>query len=187
MTEDEKAFLAQIALGWFTVQEDGTIWRHVKFTGGGTSALERIPVIRAEKSLSKKNGYLRILFHDNGRRRRVAAHRIVWMIFNKDFIPYPLQINHLNGIKSDNHPLNLERVTQKMNIQHAFQNLPRKKKAQYGEKNAGAKVNKEQVLQIKNLWENKAMSQRKIGEIYGITQSAVSAIVRGKSWVEFLG
>lgn len=54
MTDDEKAFLAQIALGWFTVKPDGTIWRNIKFHGGGVSLPEWITPTRAERSTSKK-------------------------------------------------------------------------------------------------------------------------------------
>jgi len=49
---------------------------------------------------------------------------------------------------------------------------------QDGEKNPSAKLTKDQVVEIKSA----VGSQRSIAEKYGITQSNVSLIKRGKSW-----
>ena len=189
MTNDEKAFLAQIALGWFTVDtKTGAVWRHVTFHGGGVSLPAWIDPIRAERSKSAQQGYLRIMFHDAGNRRRVAAHRIIWMVANRRDIPESMEINHKHrdGNKQRNTAINLALVTRAQNVEHCCRVLGRKPKAQNGEANAMAKVTECQVMEIKALLKNKALPQREIGNIYGLTQSAVSAIATGKSWA-FLG
>ena len=186
MTEDERDFLAQIALGWFMVRSDaGTIWRTVQFHGnrhGGPATMTRLVPTRAERSFSAKDGYLRVMFHSNGRRRRVAAHRIVWMLHNSRMVPAGMELNHKNGDKQDNRADNLEVVTRSQNVTHAIRVLGRTRKSRPGEANPAAKVSGEQVAQIRQLWGGRAMSQREIGQMFGLTQSAVSAIVRQKSW-----
>jgi len=135
---------------------------------------------RAETS--EKTGYPVVTCSVNQRRVYVAAHRIVWMIANHADIPDGMEINHLDGNRSNHHPRNLEIVTRQENTAHAFRCLPRKKKAQRGEMNAGAKITAEDVSQIRQLWATGAVTQREIGERFGIKQSTVSCIVRRDTW-----
>jgi predicted XRE-type DNA-binding protein len=183
MTEDEKAFLAQVALGLFKVEPDGTIWRLAKWTGGGVvSGLIYIPKERAERSVARKGSYLRVMFKDGAKRRKVSAHRVVWMIANRRPIPPSMEINHIDGNKQNNPPGNLELATRQQNVQHSHTHLSPKKKDQRGEKNSAAAVTEAQVLEIRAIWAAKALSQRDIAARFKITQSTVSAIVTRKSW-----
>ncbi|WP_366071320.1 HNH endonuclease signature motif containing protein [Nitrobacter sp.] len=183
MTENEKAFLAQVALGLFKVEMDGTIWRLAKWTGGGLVAgIVYTKRTRAERSTSGQNGYLRIMFKDGMIRRVVAAHRIIWMIANRRPIPERMEINHIDGKKSNNTPSNLELTTHQQNAQHSHTHLAPKKKDQRGEKNSAAAVTESQVIEIRTIWANRSLSQREIAAKYKITQSTVSAIVARKSW-----
>jgi len=45
-----------------------------------------------------------------------------------------------------------------------------------------AKLTREQVLQIRFLWENTAIPQPQIAKYYGVSQTHVSAIVTRKKW-----
>ena len=51
-----------------------------------------------------------------------------------------------------------------------------------GEKHKMAKLNKMQVRVIRRLLESKSMTQREIGEIFGVTSDAISKINRGLTW-----
>jgi hypothetical protein len=189
VNDDERAFLAQVALGWFTVREDGTIWRHVEFHGGGNDApsVEYLATPRrAERNSSAEDGYLRVLFWDFGVRRKAVAHRIVWMVTTRRWIPAAMEINHVDGVKYNNNPANLELVTRSENVRHAIRVLGRRRKAQPGESNAQAKLTEAQVMEIRTLGESKAMTQKEIAARFGIEQTNVSAILRRKSWAHLV-
>ena len=91
-----------------------------------------------KKVLSLKrnhDGYLRIqIFSGQQQYTYVSVHRLV----AKAFIPNPEDkpfINHKNGVKDDNRIENLEWVTQKENIQHAWRTgLARRNKNGNGSK-----------------------------------------------------
>lgn len=182
MTKNEAAFLAQVAMGWFSIHEDGSIWRNVEFSGGGIPTMRWIAPRPAECSQSAECGYPRIMFHHLGERLQVAAHRIVWIHANRQPIPSPMEINHKDGNKSNRNPANLELVTRSENVKHSIHVLGRKKKSQPGEMNAAAKTTARQVAEIRALWAAGAMSQPDLAKRFGLTQSAISAIVTRKSW-----
>lgn len=73
---------------------------------------------------SDKDGYLEVgLYRDNKRWFR-RVHRLV----GKTYIPNPNrypQINHINGVTSDNRVENLEWCTVSQNIKHSFDELGR--------------------------------------------------------------
>lgn len=65
-----------------------------------------------------KHGYLVVKFLG----RTVFAHRIVWTITRREW-PH-LDIDHINGLRSDNRPENLRQVTRSMNCQNKGAALP---------------------------------------------------------------
>lgn len=75
---------------------------------------------------SLKKGYLTIMLYTSDRRRTMSIHRLVALTF----IPNPEQkpqVNHINGIKTDNRAINLEWVTALENNVHAIENQLRGK------------------------------------------------------------
>lgn len=74
---------------------------------------------RILKPFSSKRGYLKVTLTKNKKTKDVKIHRIV----ATTFLDNPLNkrdINHKNGIKTDNRIVNLEWATHQENMQHAF-------------------------------------------------------------------
>ena len=80
--------------------------------------------IKAKKLLKPtidKKGYYKVALYNEQGKLSISLHRLVALnyIENPDNKP---QINHINGIKSDNKVTNLEWVTNKENTLHAIKN-----------------------------------------------------------------
>jgi len=124
------------------------------------------------------NGYfltsLRVI--PNGRRINFRIHRLV----AEAFIPNPEnkpQVNHINGIKSDDRACNLEWVSIKENIHHARDVLG----AYRGERNNKARLHVEDVIEIRILLMS-GMSLADIAKLKKVTGPQIGHIKYKRSW-----
>lgn len=124
-------------------------------------------------------GYYRIKLIDGENRSMKLVHRIVLDAFlnNKNVF---LEINHKNGIKTDNNLDNLEWVTRSENMKHAFKNGLNKSRDMKGENGANSKLKNKDVLKIRELLMK--LKPKEIASIYGVSFSCVSKIKLGKRW-----
>ena len=134
---------------------------------------------RVLKSIINMYGYPTVGL-SAGRLKFFKVHRLV----AQAFIPNPgnkPQVNHKNGIKTDDMADNLEWNTKSENIRHAFAtNLIA---PQSGEKCGASKLNERQARLVKHLKNIKPkMTYVEIGALFGIGKWAVWAVQSGRNW-----
>lgn len=123
-------------------------------------------------------GYHRI-FPCYGKAARV--HRLV----AEAFIPNPLglpEVNHRNGDKSDNSVENLEWVSRRDNMRHAFSaGLAVNRR---GETSSRAILTQEQVDYIRSVHRtrHREFGQSALGRKFGVTNSCIWRVVHGDNW-----
>ncbi len=89
---------------------------------GDVYSIPRNGTINSPKKMSQhkdKDGYFRVSLRKNGSRKQVSIARLVAKTFIQNPKGYP-QVNHKDGIKTNNHLLNLEWCTVKMNVNHSW-------------------------------------------------------------------
>lgn len=185
MTDAERQFLAQMALGMFSVDSEGRIWRHRRVSNG--SRLQVAPTIEVEPPTRAETGeskdYLRLQFTVGEERFQVYAHRIVWMVTNHSDIPALIEVNHKDGDGSNNRPSNLELMTKAENQLHAIHVLGRFRATNH----PGGKLTPQQVVEIRGLCDAKSMAQALIARQYGVSVRSVGAIANRKTYSEIPG
>jgi len=120
-------------------------------------------------------GYAYVDLCKEGKRKFFSIHRLVMRLFVGES---DSQVNHKNGIKTDNCLENLEYCTASENVIHAFKNGLNK--GLKGEKHGQSKLTRACAERIK--YGHQGMTQKEIAEIYGIARQLVSIIRSGKAW-----
>jgi hypothetical protein len=99
------------------VRPDGTVWKLKNLNTMPLSAPRRLET-------TTKAGYLAVRVNADRKAFMLQAHRLVWTALNGP-IPEGMTINHIDGKKTNNHPSNLEAVSQADNNRHAYKVLKR--------------------------------------------------------------
>jgi hypothetical protein len=155
--------------GRYSIDTQGTIYSH------------KNNKTRILKPMLWSSGYLYVNFYPKGKQKPHSIHRLV----AKTFLPTwdeSLEVNHINGVKTDNRLCNLEMVTKAENALHAHKIGLRVARDMQGEKHPSHKLTDSDINSIKNLLDSNAMYHWEIAAMYGVSRSLISSISRGESW-----
>jgi hypothetical protein len=126
---------------------------------------------------TSKRGYVQACLCRNNKSIQKDVHRLV----AEAFLTEPasgMQIDHINGIKSDNRLSNLEWVTPQENSLRAVA-IGLKPS---GENHGSSKLTQNEVDEIRQLYATGKYSHRQLGEMFGISHGNVGKIVRYQLW-----
>jgi len=109
----------------------------------------------------------------------MSVHRLVAIAF----IPNPLnlpEVNHKNGIKSDNRVQNLEWSTRSDNVKHAIKTgLMTIKK---GDDCSWSKLKENYIAEIKRLNLEEKLSHSEIAKLYNVSRVCITKVINRNNW-----
>ena len=108
-----------------------------------------------------------------------AASRVMYEIHNGE-IPDGLLVCHRCDNPGCVNPEHLFLGTQKDNM--ADMRKKGRERQSKGSKIGTAKLNEQQVAEIKDLFNNTKLTQQQIGDLFGVDQTTISLIKMGKRW-----
>ncbi len=177
-----KVQVSEKGANWI-VCEDGSIYREAfvsKTTRVRNGVIQEFETNIQEKKMSQcldRNGYMYVSAKIGNRRPKVAVHRLVARAFVDGYEPH-LCVNHINGIKTDNNPKNLEWVSLSNNNKHArdigLNDLN-------GENHPNHKLSAKQVIHIRNALKQ-GISANSLSIITNVNPSTIYLIQKGKRW-----
>lgn len=126
---------------------------------------------------SDTSGYTQIDDGCTEDHRAVGAHIVVWeSVYGP--LPKGREINHVNGIKTDNRIVNLEAVSHQQNILHAYRTGL---KSNQGEKHPTHKLTEVDVREIRHLRGN-GWTEIDLSIKYSVSRRTINDVVSKKTW-----
>lgn len=137
---------------------------------------------RTLKAHINKEGYAHVVLYANQKTHMGFIHRLLMLTFKPIENAHTLEVNHMDGNRSNNSLDNLEWMTRSENMKHAHHVLKTWDHAQVrGEQVGGVKLTAEKVIEIRRLWAN-GVQRSVIAAEYGVTPENITAITKRKSW-----
>jgi hypothetical protein len=98
--------------------------------------------------------------------------------------PDGLEVNHIDGVKTNNHAGNLEYVTRSENERHSLRTgLRLMMEPLRGENHPKAKLTQWQADEIRRLYVAEKIGIKPLGRVFGVNQTVVRNILLGRSYV----
>ena len=187
MTEAERkadakaAYQALMKFYPFTLDNlDGEEWRPISgYKGYHVSNFGRVKSFNRAKAKILAPvciaGYLHVGIYRNNKQKLIKVHRLVALAF----LPNPAnkpEVNHIGGIKFNNHVSNLEWATKSENQKHAA--ATGLNKPPEGEDAYRAKLTNKQVIYIRE--NTNGLSASELAVMFGVNRQSICAIQLGQ-------
>lgn len=137
--------------------------------------------IKVLKPAVSTDGYLKTMILDDcGKYRSWTVHKFVCLAFLGQ-VPEGKEVNHKNGIKTDNRIENLEYCTRSENIKHAY--LMGLEKPLRGSKNGNSKLTEKDVKEIRNFIKGQRekgvryYGRKELASKYGVSEGHIKALM----------
>ena len=165
--------------GLYSVTSDGRVWSHPKGTNNKSGKW---------LALDNSTRYSVVCLVKDGQKKRHLVHRLV----AQAHVPNPdclSQVNHINGIRTDNRAENLEWTTASENRIHAWETglqvTTEGHKASARQAGYGRRLfSMEEAEEIRAIYAKGNTSQHKLAEIYDTSQAVISGIVLCKTYMK---
>lgn len=134
------------------------------------------------KPREHSGGYLQVNIINNGKLKNYYVHRLVAKYFCD--IPEDIEkkdINHIDGNKKNNFYKNLEFCTRSENIKHSF--YTNKNRNKFGEQIWNSKLTLSDIENIKKIKKEQKISNKKISEMYNISESQITRVLNKKTYI----
>lgn len=141
----------------------------------------RIQYGRVLKGSVSIKGYLRVALSSDCVKFNASVHRLVAISFIQNPENKP-QVNHINGVKSDNRVDNLEWCTNSENQIHAVKN--KLIKHNLGDKHHMSKLTNNEVIEARALFNSKKLKNTELAKKYNVSATAMSNILRKITYKE---
>lgn len=99
--------------------------------------------------------------------------------------PQGYQVNHKDGVTSNNAVTNLEYVTPSANVRHSLDVLGRRRAK--GSRNGASRLTEEQVAQLRAAFEAGGITRTALAAKYQVARSTVGRIISGAYWADTEG
>ncbi len=145
---------------------------------GKIKSFKRYPQGKILSQRINQGGYFYINLCENGKYKSIQVHSLVAKHFVEGYSP-TLSVNHKDCDKSNNKHTNLEWVTSKENLRHAFINgLVSIRK---GSSCNLSKLKEKDILIIRRL-RKRGRTHNKIARLYRMSRTNITLILSGKLW-----
>ena len=164
--------------GLYSISSLGRVksFDRVLITRGGGTYVKKGRIL---KGAFTTKGYMFVTLAVNKRNKIHSIHRMVAAAFIENPQKLP-QVNHKDGVKTNNKADNLEWCDNNYNQRHAIENgLNNQAK---GENCGTSKFTEKTVLDIRAMYATNKYSKSEIGRIFGISKSNTIHIINRKGW-----